>query len=227
MATAASHGQPPQPPQQAVARLDKWQAWATIIAAVAAALAAAFSGYGLVLQREATLAQTAAVEDQVRSSDEIRAERKTEYADQVSWWYAAGDGLIVQNRSPVPITNVVLRYKHAVVDQPELDNVVIDWVSVAVHDGYPTVSLDIIPPCTLAHVSMDEVRQFIVIPSDDPLHYEEVQLAFVEFSDVHGSWKVDLGQAASEVAEDEKVFPGHGDLYLRLVGEPASDCGLG
>jgi hypothetical protein len=59
--------------------------------------------------------------EQLRVNEELRDERRKEYASRVSWWQdvdTRGRSLYLQNRSTVPITDVVLRYRAWMTDSP-------------------------------------------------------------------------------------------------------------
>ena len=106
--------------------------WAIGISVVSALLSIGVSTVGVV--------------DQVRVSDEARAERLTEHAVRVAWW--RGDGVnggtfVIQNRSLVPLDSVVLRYSAAYADgrEPSSELVPID-------EG-PIFAFWSIAPCTI------------------------------------------------------------------------------
>ncbi len=126
-------------------RTARWALRASALFSIAALLV---SGWSLVEQRSINADQKSVNEDQrrviedtIRANNETRAERRMEYASQVTWWLDGNDWLSVyiQNGSGVPISDVRLRYK-AIRSEQDFDR----RDDLPVHDGSPVVQVDII-----------------------------------------------------------------------------------
>ncbi|MGY1712610.1 hypothetical protein ACI8AC_24180, partial [Geodermatophilus sp. SYSU D00758] len=168
------------------------------------------------MQAEANTVQSNATNDQLRFNKELREERQRQYASRVSWWldYAdSANSLTIQNRSTVPINGVVLRYKAASADDvaagSELDGV--DFTDVPVYDGYPVVTMDLIPPCSIAILNATELERMVTtIGESSSIDWDHIQ-----FEDVNGVWSVsEAGQPVLR-EEDNRPRGGHGDIWIR------------
>jgi hypothetical protein len=203
---------------------------------VIAAIAASLSGWGLIVQTRSTELQTKATMDQLRVNEELRTEKKAEYANRVSWWYPESSvlqGLSIQNRSPVPITNVVLRYKARFESDPVQGGPRTDLSNTPVYDGFPVITLGDIPPCMIENINIQAVESMVIGAPGTGVqdgNIRDVAWDHIQFSDVHGSWSVGLGDQPQMLDPQDIRTAGEGDFFLGedlVTAQPATDCGSG
>ena len=122
--------------------------------------------------------------------------------------------LFIQNRSIVPIADVVIRYKVS----PPNSGGVVDYSSLPIEEG-AAIGLESIPPCVIAKFDLPSIADRL---ADEPVHLERI-----EFKDVNGAWSTSLGGAPTAV--DPAAIPLIGlNLRLHLQDfQPTDDCGAG
>ncbi len=227
------------PPQSS--RAERIQAIASVVALVFALGAAIISGWALkvqsdsvAIQSRSTDEQTEAIQDQLLLNEELRDERERRYASRVSWWGDYGrDGnlLYVQNRTTVPINGVALRYKAALDEHfaglGEGED--LDLRKVPLREGYPVITVSVIPPCSLMVIGVDDLNEWIIEITGD---IRFVSWDHIQFEDVEGFWSVMQGGRLVKQNDDNRPVAGNGDMWLSEANfvagtEPASDCGSG
>ncbi len=183
-------------------------------------LALAVSLAGFLEQREIN-------DDQRRVNEEARAEKMLEYAVRVSWWNS-GPELHIQNRSLVPINNVMLQYKVIVLESDgKKGNPVISTY------GKPLYMFVAIAPCTIITLDRDAILEYYLEPTEKR-HLNSIHWVRLDFTDAHGRWAVTSGGGPEPIDPVDIVDP-----HLRwrtgffqkdedwVVEQPASDCGSG
>jgi hypothetical protein len=227
--TSGAHSSTPPDHVQAreavkATRIAKWALSLSLVGVLASMGSVGVSIWSVLEQRGGLV-------EQKRVNDEVRAERQVEYATQVSWWPRGAD-LKIQNRSPVPIRTVMLRFTAWFAD---------GTTSRGVYDGAgPVFAFVTVAPCTVLTIDMPQVEDYYLGPRTSRPNASNIVDVFFErldFSDVHGRWAVTSGgQPIPTDPVEINDWDIEGSLLLSdlqvlrssegwIVEEPASDCG--
>ncbi len=202
-------------------------------------LALAVSLLGYCEQRSANESQKGinedqrrAIEDQILVNDEGRADKQREYAVRVHWWTdnTSNSPVYIQNRSPIPIRQVALRYKMLGAGDFGLNA-----ENVPLYTGAPVIMIVTIPPCTILTLDGEAIEELYLGSIDVRADRSDRQAMYwsrLDFNDVHGTWSVQEDGTLKTRASSDSVESVEGDLGLWSGGphtevEPAADCGTG
>ncbi len=216
-------------------RISRWALWLSVPASVSAL---AVSCLGLQEQRSINQDQRSINAEQRRVIEEARADKQVEHAIRVSWWESGGRGLIIQNRSVVPIVTVILRYRASFADPAKSAD------AIVFNGEGPVFIFDEIAPCTIITVDQEAIEEYYLGPVRErpESNYSGIRFVYwarIDFTDVHGRWGVTSGGGPESIESvDIADFDLEGSLILSdlsyasesedwFVEQSASDCGSG